>query len=547
MGPRASAWIGGFFGPPRGWVVRGFSTSLSMPNETVAQQKAPARAVRSAGRVGLAREAWQLHGRYVAGVVALAAAYYAAAKVGYELEFAGPVAAVVWLPAGVAISFLCLGGLRFWPGLLVGDLFANDYSALGQTLGNMLEVLVAAVLIRRLIARGSPLESLSGLGQLLVVIAGATAISATVGPLSLLAGDVISGGELSEVARTWWLGDATGALVVIPFALAWYQPPVRQWAPRRGLEALVMLAAVAATSEIAFRTERPVAYLVFPALGWAALRFGRRGATLAIVVAVGFAVWNTTHYHGPFVFDSITLSVLNAQLYIAVVAVSTLCLAALIAERKRFAERLDASRVRLIKVSDTERRRLEQNLHDGAQQRLTALAIRLGMAAERARDAHEPGAPALAAAEKEVVLAIDELRELAHGIRPAALTDGGLGFAIRAIALRSTLPITLLELPSTRFDDTVESTAYYLFAEALSNAQKHANAASIHIRATATTRTLDLEIADDGIGGATERAGGGLTGLRDRVEALGGTFNINSPSGHGTRIAAAIPLAPPAS
>ena len=524
-----------------------------MPNDTVAQQKTPARAVRSAGRVGLARVAWQLHGRYVAGVVALAAAYYAAAKVGYELEFAGPVAAVVWLPAGVAISFLCLGGLRFWPGLLVGDLFANDYSALplgsalGQTLGNMLEVLVAAVLIRRLIARGSPLESLSGLGQLLVVIAGATAISATVGPLSLLAGDVISGGELSEVARTWWLGDATGALVVIPFALAWYQPPVRQWAPRRGLEALVMLAAVAATSEIAFRTERPVAYLVFPALGWAALRFGRRGATLAIVVAVGFAVWNTTHYHRPFVFDSITLSVLNAQLYIAVVAVSTLCLAALIAERKRFAERLDASRVRLIKVSDTERRRLEQNLHDGAQQRLTALAIRLGMAAERARDAYEPGAPALAAAEKEVVLAIDELRELAHGIRPAALTDGGLGFAVRAIALRSTVPITLLELPSTRFDDTVESTAYYLFAEVLSNAQKHANAASIHIRATATTRTLNLEIADDGIGGATEGAGGGLTGLRDRIEALGGTFTINSPSGHGTRIAAAIPLAPPAS
>jgi signal transduction histidine kinase len=524
-----------------------------MPNDTVAQQKTPARAVRSAGRVGLARVAWQLHGRYVAGVVALAAAYYAAAKVGYELEFAGPVAAVVWLPAGVAISFLCLGGLRFWPGLLVGDLFANDYSALplgsalGQTLGNMLEVLVAAVLIRRLIARGSPLESLSGLGQLLVVIAGATAISATVGPLSLLAGDVISGGELSEVARTWWLGDATGALVVIPFALAWYQPPVRQWAPRRGVEALVMLAAVAATSEIAFRTERAVAYLVFPALGWAALRFGRRGATLAIVVAVGFAVWNTTHYHGPFVFDSITLSVLNAQLYIAVVAVSTLCLAALIAERKRFAERLDASRVRLIKVSDTERRRLEQNLHDGAQQRLTALAIRLGMAAERARDAYEPGAPALAAAEKEVVLAIDELRELAHGIRPAALTDGGLGFAVRAIALRSTVPITLLELPSTRFDDTVESTAYYLFAEVLSNAQKHANAASIHIRATATTRTLNLEIADDGIGGATEGAGGGLTGLRDRIEALGGTFNINSPSGHGTRIAAAIPLAPPAS
>jgi signal transduction histidine kinase len=505
------------------------------------------------GRIGLVRPRWGLRVRYVAGIVVLAGAYYAAAKVGYELEFAGPVAAIVWLPAGVAIAFLSLGGLRFWPGVLVGDLLANDYttlplgSALGQTLGNMLEVLVAALLIRRLVARGSPLDSLGGFGRLLAVIAAATAISATVGPLSLWVGGVIAGGDLPEVARTWWLGDVSGALVVIPLALAWYQPLPRRWPRRRGLEAVVMLAAVAGMSEIAFRTETPLAYLVFPALGWAGLRFGRRGATLAVAVAVGFAVWNTTHYHGPFVFDSITASVLSTQLYIGVAALSTLSLAALVSERQRFADGLAASRVRLVNASDTERRRLEHNLHDGAQQRLTALAIRLGMAAERARDTHEAGAPALEAAGEEVVLAIDELRELAHGIHPAALTDGGLAFAIRGIAVRSTLPITLLELPSARFDDTAEATAYYVFVEALNNAQKHARASSVRARATTTTRTLDLEIADDGIGGATECAGGGLTGLRDRVEAIGGTFDIDSPSGHGTRIAAAIPATPAAS
>ena len=126
----------------------------------------------------------------MAGVLTLAGAYYAAAKVGYELEFAGPVAAIVWLPAGVAIAFLSLGGLRLWPGVLVGDLLANDYSALplgsalGQTVGNMLEVLVAALLIRRLLARGSPLDSLGGLARLLAAIVAGTAISATVGPLS---------------------------------------------------------------------------------------------------------------------------------------------------------------------------------------------------------------------------------------------------------------------------------------------------------------------------------------------------------------------------
>jgi signal transduction histidine kinase len=498
-------------------------------------------------RVALVRPAWGLGGRYVAGVLALAGAYYAAAKVGYELEFAGPVAAIVWLPAGVAIGFLSLGGLRFWPGVLVGDLLANDYSALplgsalGQTLGNMVEVLVAALLIRRLLARGSPLDSLGGLARLLAAIVAATAISATIGPLSLRAGDVVTAGDLPEVARTWWLGDAAGALVVIPLVLAWYQPLPRGWSRGRAMEAVLMLAAVAGISEIAFRTETPLAYLVFPALGWAALRFGRRGATLAIAVAVGFAVWNTTHYHGPFVFDSVTLSVLSTQLYIGVAAVATLCLAALVYERTRFAERLDASRARLIKTSDSERRRLEHNLHDGAQQRLTALAIRLGAAARRAREAREPGAQALDDAGAQVDLAINELRDLTHGNPPAALTYGGLASAIRGVAARSTVPITFVALPSTRFDDIVEATAYYVFAEVLTNAQKHAHASSIRVRATTTTRTLDLEIVDDGIGGATEPAAGGLTGLRDRVEALGGTFDIDSPSGQGTRILAAIP------
>jgi signal transduction histidine kinase len=505
------------------------------------------------GRIAIARPAWGLGGRYMAGVVGLASAYYAAAKVGFELEFAGPVAAVVWLPAGVAIAFLSMGGMRFWPGVLLGDLLVNDYSALplgsalGQTAGNMLEVLVAALLIRRLVARGSPLDSLGGLGRLLAAIAAGTAISATVGPLSLLAGQAITTGALPAVARTWWLGDAAGALVVIPFALAWYQPPPRGFSGHRALEAVAMLAVVAGMSEVAFRTESPLAYLVFPALGWAGLRFGRRGATLAIAVAVGFAVWNTTHYHGPFAFDSTTRSVLTTQLYIAVAALSTLSLAALVSERRRFAERLDASRVRLINASDIERRRLEHNLHDGAQQRLTALAIQLGLAAERARDAREGGAPALEAAGTEVFLAIDELRELARGIHPAVLTDGGLAAAMRAVAARSSVHVALLQLPATRSDVGVEATAYYVFVEALTNAQKHAAASSIRVRALTTTSTLHLDIVDDGIGGATERPDGGLTGLRDRVEALGGTFDVESPSGRGTRIAATVPQRRPRS
>src|SRR3954471_9464813 len=131
----------------------------------------------------------------------LAAVYYAAAQVGYALEFAGPVASVIWLPAGVGIAFLSIGGLRLWPGVLLGDLLVNDYtalplgSALGQTCGNVLEVLVAALFIRRLLRRGSPLDSVGALGGLLVALAAGTAVSATVGPLSLLLGRVITSGE----------------------------------------------------------------------------------------------------------------------------------------------------------------------------------------------------------------------------------------------------------------------------------------------------------------------------------------------------------------
>src|SRR4051794_2177052 len=203
MGRRMSALLRGSDGDAMKTAVDGVSDPLPGPIELAP----PA--------------SWGLRARYCAGVFALACAYYAAAKLGYVLEFAGPVAAIVWLPAGVAIAFLSLGGLSFWPGVLVGDLLANDYSALptgsalGQTLGNMLEVLVAALLIRRLVARGSPLDSLGGLARMLAAIAAATAISATVGPLSLRAGGVITSGELPEIARTWWLGDAAGALVVV--------------------------------------------------------------------------------------------------------------------------------------------------------------------------------------------------------------------------------------------------------------------------------------------------------------------------------------------
>jgi signal transduction histidine kinase len=353
---------------------------------------------------------------------------------------------------------------------------------------------------------------------------------------------VIAAGAADSVWRTWWLGDAAGAVILVPVALAWATPPSRAWLMRRLPEAVALLVVAGVVAELVFRSHQPLTYLTFPALIWAALRFREWGVTVVIAVLAAVSTWNTAHLIGPFVFHSVPHSVVGEQLFIIVPAVVTLALAAVVAEREAFAAGLGASRTRLVDAADGERRRIERNLHDGAQQRLTALGVQLGEVREQLT-AVEPARAevALQRAQAQLWLAVDELRELAQGIHPTVLTERGLAGAVESIAARSPVLIEVGELPRGRFEPTVEATAYYVVAEAVANAHKHADATAIRIAGRVVDGSLHLEIVDDGGGGAVEVHGAGLEGLHDRVEAVGGKLDVISVGGRGTRVSVRLP------
>jgi signal transduction histidine kinase len=203
---------------------------------------------------------------------------------------------------------------------------------------------------------------------------------------------------------------------------------------------------------------------------------------------------------------------------------------------------LAASRTRLVEAADEQRRRVVRDLHDGAQQRLVHAVMTLQLA--QAIDGAPPELEQLIAqALEDSRNAVEELRELAHGIHPAILTHRGLAAAVEALADRAPVPVHI-DIPDDRYPPAVESAAYFVAAEALTNVAKYARAATAHVVAAAGVDSLTLMIEDDGVGGAELAPGRGLTGLQDRVAAVGGTLTVHSPAGAGTCVRADIPLTP---
>jgi PAS domain S-box-containing protein len=206
-------------------------------------------------------------------------------------------------------------------------------------------------------------------------------------------------------------------------------------------------------------------------------------------------------------------------------------------------EELAASRARIVTAGDVERRRLERNLHDGAQQRLVMLSLSLRLALAKLDSDPDAARTALTEANEQLARALDELRELARGLHPAVLSDRGLRAAVETLTGRLPIPVEA-EIPNQRLPETVEAAAYYLIAEGLTNVTKYAHASKVHVQVARSDGHVIVEVSDDGVGGADPASGSGLRGLADRVEALGGSLQIVSAEGAGTSLRAELPGGP---
>jgi signal transduction histidine kinase len=213
------------------------------------------------------------------------------------------------------------------------------------------------------------------------------------------------------------------------------------------------------------------------------------------------------------------------------------------AELRARLDELKASRARVVEAADTERKRIERNLHDATQQRLTSVTLALGLAEAKLSSDPDAARRDLALAKQALAVALAELRDLSQGIHPSVLTDGGLAPALEDLVYTAPLPVTITAELSGRLPEQVEATAYYVAAEALTNIAKHAHASAATIKLTGEDGRLLLSVDDDGVGGADPTRGSGLCGLADRIHALGGTFEVASPPGRGTQIRTEIPCA----
>jgi signal transduction histidine kinase len=415
----------------------------------------------------------------------------------------------------------------------------------------MAEVVVGALLLRRLIGRRAALDRPEQVSGMLVAIGIATAISATVGTASMLLGGVIEASEIPKFWRTWWLGDTAGGLVVVPLMLAWAPDPAAAWRRVRSWDGLFLVAFVTALAFVSVSGTGPVTYMVFPALIWAAFRYGPPGATVAIAITALVTIGATAHQSGAFFRQPIDHRTLSTQIYIVIGALTTLFLSALVAERERSGEALAEAQRREGERAIEERRRIARDLHDSVSQALFSTALHT-RTAEKAlgNDRGESSGQvreSLGAITQLTRAAQAEMRAFIFELRRDAL-ELGLVAALAEQASTLSGPLTInVEGPDAPLavDLRTEEELFAIGREALSNVAKHASASSATVRVEAHSERISLEVSDDGRGFDDTAAWPGHYGLesmRTRAADIGGDLTVGSTLGVGTVVRVEVPV-----
>lgn len=530
---------------------------------------------------------------YWIAIPLVATIYFGVASICLMLAIAPGYASAVWPPAGIALAAWLAYGGRVWPGILLGAALANlgvmgtsPVTALAIGAGNTLEAALAALLLRRWVLVRYRFEHAASVWRFVLIAFGASLVAATNGVLTLALSGPVPWTEFGQNWVTWWLGDATGIVIVTPLLLCWSEPrdarPAGDGRIERQLfgSLLALCAALAGARSFVTDNVQTLAYLMIPFVAWAASRLDQRAVTAASFAISAVAVVDMLDGTA-IMFSSLSqnTSLLLLQLFVSAVAVSGLILSARAAEveamRARLAdshgelERLLRERTdtllrtatelawisrRTARARDEERQRIAAELHDSVAQDLSSVVVSLDLLREQPRAAGDPRlAGAIAQAIALAKRAAASVRDVMIGLRPPGADEPWLAAALRRCASafeeRTGIVVTVMSVPAAiRVPPRIRDALIRICLEALNNVRKHADACSVRVALESRPQRLVLRIDDDGRGFDVERATAqqgqaalGLQIMRERVLAVSGELRMTSVPGRGTRVEVSVP------
>ncbi len=495
--------------------------------------------------------------------------YLAAGKLGLSAPFTSGNVSPFWPASGIALASVLLWGYRIWPGIAAAAFLVNFWSpiptqaAVGIAIGNTSAALVGGFLLRRFGRLNVSLGRLRDVIALLTLGAFVSpVVAATVGTTTLFLTHVKAWSGLGTALPVWWFGDGMGILIATPLFLTARQvgTKMRRY---RSLEVLGLLAGTTVTALLIFSQalgqsvrDDVLGFAVFPFVIWAAIRFGLIGASTICFLIAMIAVWGTAHGNGPFVKHDPVHGAVLLQLFLAVLSVSGLSLAAVIGERTNAEHALRNLSGRLLQLQDEERRRLARELHDSSGQNLVALQMNLAALSQRLPTIdHEISQLFLDSAEI-LDRVVNGIRTLSYLLYPPLLDEAGLVSALQwyvdGLAQRSQLRIELnVSSQLGRLSQELETTIFRIVQECLTNIHRHSGSSVARIDVIPHHDQVILTIRDEGKGLSRDLLGDpavnpsgfgvGIRGIAERVRELHGELRIKSAM-PGTIVEVVLPL-----